>query len=106
MTAAPREIPFDRINETALAAYPSLLSEWFSAGRVYGHEFKIGDLQGNAGDSLSINIRSGKWSDFAIGQKGGDPISLYAAAFCAGDRVAAAKSLGHLLNLLSDAPSS
>ena len=44
-----------------------------------GREFKAGNLRGDAGDSLSINMDTGRWADFATGARGGDLISLYAA---------------------------
>ena len=71
-------IDFDAINAAAIAGCPGLLQRWFPAGKLYGNEFKVGNLVGDAGDSLSVNIKSGKWSDFATGDKGGDLVSLYA----------------------------
>ena len=38
--------------------------------RRVGHEFKIGDIYGSAGDSLSVRIdgnKAGRWGDFASG---------------------------------------
>ena len=72
-------IDFDRINQAAIGSLESLLCEWFPAGKRDGHEFRIGDLAGNAGSSLSINLNTGVWCDFAGGDKGSDPISLLAA---------------------------
>lgn len=57
----------------------SLLPSWFPKGKLRGREFVIGNLQGDAGDSLSINLDTGAWKDFAGTDKGGDLISLYAA---------------------------
>lgn len=70
-----------------------LLPEWYPEGKLHGHEFKIGDLHGSEGESLSININTGAWKDFASGDAGGDLISLYAAreGIKQGD---AAKALG------------
>jgi putative DNA primase/helicase len=81
-----KELPFDQINEIALAAYPGLLEKWFPKGKRRGREYLIGNLAGDAGESLSINIDTGKWCDFGdlSEPKGGDAISLYAAAFCGG----------------------
>jgi putative DNA primase/helicase len=93
-------IPFEAINAAALAALPSLLAEWFPHGVRRGKELVVGSLHGEAGESLSINLTSSKWADFAIDAKGGDPISLCAAKFHAGDRVAAAKALGRKLGIL------
>ena len=54
-------IDFDGINAAALAGCPGLLQRWFPAGKLFGKEFKVGNLAGDAGKSLSINIMSGKW---------------------------------------------
>ena len=56
-----------------------LLQEWFPEGRFHGHEFVVGSLSGEKGDSLSINTKTGVWSDFAGSDKGSDLIALYAA---------------------------
>jgi putative DNA primase/helicase len=82
--SVPNHLPFDEVNDAALSAYPPLLKTWFPNGRERGREFLIGNLAGDAGESLSINIDTGKWGEFAGGVFGGDPISLYAAAFCGG----------------------
>ncbi len=70
---------FDTINSVAAADRLSLLRKWFPNGRLNGHEFEVGDLQGNPGRSLKINVQTGKWKDFNTGESGGDMISLYAA---------------------------
>lgn len=59
----------------------SLLQKWLPSGKLRGREYVCGNLQGDSGDSLSINIDTGAWADFAGGanDKGGDLISLYAA---------------------------
>lgn len=72
-------IDFDRINQAALGSLESLLCEWFPAGKRDGHEFRIGSLAGEPGSSMSINLNSGVWCDFAGDAKGSDPISLLAA---------------------------
>ena len=92
-------IPFDAINSVALGQYPSLLHDWLPAGKIRGHEFIVGDLRGTPGESLSVNITTGKWADFSGDGKGGDPISLYAAIRHGGDRVAAARDLGSRLGV-------
>lgn len=48
-------------------------------GRREGHEWKCGDLHGSKGDSLSVNIKTGVWKDFATDDGGNDLISLWAA---------------------------
>jgi hypothetical protein len=79
-TPGRRPIDFDRINRVALSALPSLLARWLPGGERHGHEYLVRNPR--RGDhhpgSFSINIRSGRWADFATGDRGGDPISLTA----------------------------
>ena len=72
-------IDFAGVASRLLSEAHSLLPQWFPEGKFAGHEFKVGDLGGSAGESLSINANTGKWADFAAGVEGGDLISLYAA---------------------------
>ena len=90
--APPPPLPFDAINSALLSRYPGLLHIWFPQGRVCGNEFVLGDISGAPGESLSINMRTGVWNDFAAGTTcGHDPLGLYAAAFHNGNLVEAAK---------------
>jgi putative DNA primase/helicase len=73
-------IDFDRIAQAALANAEGLLCELFPAGRRDGYEFRVGGLTGEAGRSLAINMRTGKWADFSGGDTGSDLIALWAAA--------------------------
>ena len=75
---APR-LDFSAVNSAALGSLESLCCEWFPAGKKDGHEFKVGSVRGEPGSSLSINLTTGKWCDFAGDDKGSDPISLLAA---------------------------
>jgi len=72
-------LDFAGIKASSLAAAGSLLRTWLPAGKLRGHEFQVGNLRGDAGTSLSINVRTGAWSDFATGDSGGDLIDLFAA---------------------------
>src|SRR4051794_19140790 len=92
-------IPFDQIHAVSLAQAQRLLVDWFPHGKITGREFKVGSLQGEAGESLSVDLRSGKWKDFAAGDSGFDLIALRASMRHAGDRVAAARELGQILGL-------
>src|SRR5437868_5179335 len=73
-------LDFDRVNRAALAVLPTLLSRWLPGGRREGQEFVA--LNPTRHDrhrgSFRINLRTGRWSDFATGDKGGDPVSLAA----------------------------
>jgi hypothetical protein len=72
-------LDFQRIAADLLAASETLLPSWLPAGKRRGAEYVCGSLSGDEGDSLSINVRTGLWADFATGEKGGDLLSLYAA---------------------------
>lgn len=74
-----QQIDFDRINQAALASLESLLSRWLPGGKVNGGEYVAGSLDGEAGRSLSVNLTSGVWRDFAGDSGGSDPVSLFAA---------------------------
>lgn len=102
MTAA--RIDFDRINAAALARLPSLCEQWLPAGRVDGHEYRVGNLRGDPGRSLSINLNTGVWKDFADdGIGGADVINLYAAIHGIG-QADAARELGAMLGMDVPAP--
>lgn len=72
-------INFEDLANRLRARAPELLAQWFPAGKRRGHEWVVGNLAGAEGESLSINIDTTKWADFATGEKGGDLIALYAA---------------------------
>lgn len=73
------QINFQMLAAQLLARSYDLVSTWLPSGKKEGREWKVGNLRGDAGESLSINLATGAWGDFAAGQKGGDLISLYAA---------------------------
>jgi putative DNA primase/helicase len=72
-------IRFGDLAAALLGRADTLVPAWLPGGTKRGHEYQCGDLSGGAGSSLSVNLTSGQWSDFATGDKGGDLISLYAA---------------------------
>jgi len=74
-----RELDFDGLAQALLLRVGDLLPSWLPGGRLRGHEYVCGNLQGGPGDSLSINTRTGRWADFASNEKGGDLVSLFAA---------------------------
>lgn len=96
MTTAGSPIDFQGIAQAALQNAAQLLPQWFPAGKWKGREFTIGALDGRPGGSLSINSQTGVWSDFATDEKGGDLISLYAAAYRL-TQSAAAKQISDML---------
>lgn len=94
-------IDFKRINETILGSFVTHLCAWLPEGKKEGYEYKSVNptRADNRAGSFSININNGRWSDFATGDKGGDPISLYAYLFHNGDQGAAARELSENLNI-------
>lgn len=72
-------IDFAGINASLLSRSREFLRELFPNGRIEGHEFKIGNINGDAGRSLSINLNTGVGKDFSSEEYYGDLIALYAA---------------------------
>ncbi|GAB4063962.1 hypothetical protein KHC28_14200 [Ancylobacter sonchi] len=93
-------LDFDKVNAAALAALPALLSRWLPGGHREGREWVA--LNPRRSDrstgSFRINMTSGKWSDFATGDAGGDPVSL--AAYLSGtSQLEAARHLADMLEV-------
>ena len=96
-------IDFDGVNRAALATLPSLLHRWLPDGRIHGQEYIARNPTRNdrRPGSFCINIRTGRWGDFATGDKGGDVVSL--AAYLSGTGQAeAARALVDMLGLRYD----
>jgi putative DNA primase/helicase len=104
-TAPPQRSDDDRRPETSvddlkdrlLGNLRGVLSYLLPAGVFRQGKFTVGDVQGNRGDSLTVELsgpKAGMWHDFATGQ-GGDIISLWGA-------VAGRESRSDFLALLSD----
>ena len=73
-------VDFGRVNAAALAALPALLDRWLPDGRKQGGEWVARNptRQDRRAGSFSVNLRTGRWADFATGDRGGDPVSLAA----------------------------
>ena len=80
-------LPFDRPDEresirmSLLNSLEAVLFRMLPAGRSRNHRFLIGDVHGNAGDSLEVVLdgpKAGLWTDRAEGS-GGDVFDLVAA---------------------------
>jgi hypothetical protein len=93
-------IDFDRINAEALLCLDAVCRRLIPNGRREGHEYVA--LNPRRPDhhlgSFKINLRSGRWADFASGDKGGDPVSLVAFIVDCRQGEAALK-LAHMLGL-------
>ena len=71
---------FDEINNRIKDNAVQYLLQWFPEGKVQGTQFNIGNLSGDPGKSLTVNIPTGKWIDHANPEdKGGDYFSLFMA---------------------------
>lgn len=93
-------VDFAMLDRIALGRLPEILARWLPAGRIEGREYvalnpKRADRQPG---SFKVNLDTGRWADFATGDKGGDAISL--AAYLAGcSQVEAARRLAVMLGL-------
>lgn len=78
--ANAQQVNFREVNALAMSYLPSLLSKWLPDGKVLGHEFTALNPKrnDNKAGSFKVNLVTGRWSDFATGDRGGDIISLAA----------------------------
>jgi hypothetical protein len=100
VTPTYRRVNFDRVNGAALAVLPALLKRWLPGGKIEGCEYVVRNPRraDQHFGSFKVNLRTGRWSDFATGDGGRDPVSL--AAFLANlSQVAAAKELADMLGV-------
>lgn len=71
---------FTDVREHALPLARPILQRLLPNGRECGHEWVA--LNPKRPDrnhgSFKVNLRTGRWADFATGDRGGDLISLYA----------------------------
>ncbi|MCW8275960.1 toprim domain-containing protein [Pseudomonas sp. PCH199] len=73
-------VEIQRIAGAALPAADNLLADWLPDGTRKGKEYwPTNPVRGDRKPgSFSINLHTGKWNDFASGDKGGDLVSLLA----------------------------
>ena len=96
----PARIDFDRVNRAALARLPEILERWLPDGHRQGGEWLArnptrADRQPG---SFAINLKTGRWADFATGDKGGDATSL-AAHLHGLTQLEAARRLAEMLGI-------
>lgn len=72
-------INFKALAEALLAMADQLVPEWLKGGKRRGHEWVCGSVDGEEGNSCSVNLTTGQWADFNDDKQGGDLLSLYAA---------------------------
>ncbi|MXS84484.1 DUF927 domain-containing protein [Nitrosomonas sp. HPC101] len=58
----------------------AILGHWLPGGKLQGHEYLVRNPRraDDSEGSFSISMQTGKWSDFATGDKGNDLVSLVA----------------------------
>ncbi len=91
---------FDRVNQAAMVALPTIIDRWLPGGKRQGGEYVVRNptRADSKPGSFLINMRTGKWADFATGDKGGDIVSL--AAYLSGKtQIEAARSLAKMLGI-------
>ena len=74
------DVDFAAVNRAALGRLPELLARWLPDGRLQGREYVARNptrVDRRAG-SFRVNIVTGRWADFATGDRGGDVVSLAA----------------------------
>jgi hypothetical protein len=71
------------VNRAAQASLPALLARWLPDGHRIGREYVARNptRADQRPGSFKVNLVTGRWADFATGDKGGDPISLAAYLF-------------------------
>jgi len=98
--SATGTIDFAAVNRAALGRLPDILCRWLPGGRIEGCEYVVRNpkRRDHRPGSFKINLATGRWADFATGNKGGDPVSL--AAYLADcDQAEAARRLTTMLGL-------
>lgn len=75
------KIDYEETNRYILPDLERWLSEWYPNGRRIGNEYVFGSWAGEKGESLSINLSTGKGGDFACGDLVGDVIGIYQKRF-------------------------
>jgi hypothetical protein len=77
-------IDFERVNTAALSSADAVVRGLLPDGRREGHEWVARNpvRPDRSAGSFKVNLQTGKWGDFATGDRGGDLVSL--AAYVAG----------------------
>jgi len=81
-TGEPDLLSVEVLKQRLYNQLPSVLVHLFPLGRTINPHFVIGNVQGDAGESLKVELmgpKIGMWHDFATGE-GGDILSLWGAA--------------------------
>ncbi len=98
MTSDGKRIDFAGINRAALANVDVILRRCLPGGRVNGVEYVARNPRRNdrRPGFFKINMETGKWADFATGDRGGDLVPLAAYLFGL-SQVGAARDLANMV---------
>jgi len=69
------------VNDALLADSAGFLESEFPDGVLRGREYRLGNVQGDPGTSLCINVETGEWFDHSTMEGGQSFIDLYAAKY-------------------------
>ena len=96
-------IDFDEVRALAQRNALAICNRVLPGGRVVGGEYEVRNPKrpDRTPGSFRINLRTGRWADFATGDRGGDLISLVAWRFDV-TQLEAARCLSDLLSLGSE----
>ena len=78
-----RRVAFRRIAEAALGHADAIVARWLPGGRREGAEWvsRNPTRADRRPGSFKVNLNTGKWGDFATGERGGDLVSLASYLF-------------------------
>ena len=93
-------VDFEAVASAARPHLPALLARWLPDGRRQGAEWVARNptRADTHPGSFKVNLRTGRWADFATGHKGGDAISLAAHLFGL-SQIQAARRLASMLGV-------
>lgn len=96
--AIPNGLNFEAVKTLALECAEEVLAHWLADGLFEGNEYVATNptRADHEPGSFKINVQTGLWSDFAIGDSGGDLISLVAYVEGIAQRRAAIKILNYI----------
>jgi hypothetical protein len=100
MADVRRKVDFALVNRAAISALPNILARLVPGGRIRACEYIVKNptRADRHPGSFRINMRTGRWADFATEDRGGDPVSL--VAFLEGvPQPKAARLLGQMLSI-------
>lgn len=91
---------FARVQMAAQPYMVSLLQRWLPGGQLEGGEYicRNPKRDDSRPGSFKINVHTGRWADFATGDKGGDVIALAAYLFEM-SQLDAARNIAHMLGV-------